>query len=214
MSCFNRRVGAWCATAAVCLAAALTVSILKADSERRVRDVLNSVSTLLDTPDEVSRDVSAIFAQREAIIQRCLQVVDPTSKDAYGEKQRAAAAFLLGEFRAIEAVPSLMAMLPYDVKASDWDPTPYDHAAYTSLAKIGRDALPAVVDLLKETDNPVLRKKCVGLIGLKVGTKRYLLDTLGRLADAEPDPVKAQRVRDARAWADTHNRESKGEPAY
>jgi HEAT repeat protein len=206
MSCFNRRVGAWCATGALCLAAGtLTVSILRAEGERRERDVLNNVSTLLDTPEDVHRDVYAIFAQREAMVQRCLQIIDPQNKQEYADKQRAAAAFLLGEFRAIEAVPFLLAMLREEVKTRPtvfWDPSPFDFPARVALGKLGRDALPAVIEVLKETDDPALRQDCIGLIRQKVGPKRFLLDTLGNLAGREQDPVKAQRLTDARTWVD------------
>jgi hypothetical protein len=216
MSRFRRGVGAWCATGAICLAAAaLAVSILGAEDERRVRDVLNNVSTLLDTPDDVSRDVHAIFAQREAICQRCLQIIDPRNKQEYADTQRAAAAFLLGEFRAIEAVPFLVAMLRDEVKTKPtvfWDPSPFDVPARVALGKLGRDALPAVIEVLKETDDPALRQNCIGLIRQKVGPKRFLLDTLGNLADREPDPVKGQRIRDARAWVDVNFKQAEEYP--
>src|SRR5271167_2374305 len=97
------------------------------------------------------------------------------NRDFYSSERRLDAATALGDFRAKEAVPFLVAHL-------QWDDGPHEEVtkvirfyskisvpitnelnrpASTALIKIGIPSISALLNLLKESDDPKTIQKCV-----------------------------------------------------
>jgi hypothetical protein len=53
------------------------------------------------------RAVDSILRDRSAVINELIPLIDPANSEKYSDETRCASAYLLGEFRAVEAVPVL-----------------------------------------------------------------------------------------------------------
>jgi hypothetical protein len=173
-------------------------------------------SLLLDSPDDAIGDYHRINKQQMVLAERLMEVLDPANVEDYGLEQRKAAALLLGRLRARQAVPFLIVLFKEETQQ---EPILQIHddlfvnSAFNALADIGRDAIPAIVGLVKETDDPGLREKAVALILHCVGTKRFLLDVLRRLAEKEENGRTRDRLVAAHNWAEAVLTETE-EPIY
>jgi len=110
------------------------------------------------SPDALTIDagIDKILAERKGQIDALLPIVDVANKSKYSPRTRAAAAYLLGQLRAPEAVVTLAKAL------EDGDPelNPFhfhidrlDAPFWTALVTIGRPSVPALLDSIQNTDN-------------------------------------------------------------
>jgi hypothetical protein len=204
-------------TCLISVAYALTSGV-EGDKEQSV----NPFDDLL-AQDERTRDraVDKILEDRKSVIDQLISTVDRGNIAKYNDETRCAAAYLLGELRAEEAVPVLSKTLdrPLGRQVSS-DISRYDAPIFTALVKIGRPAVPAMFENIESSDNPILRKNSMDVLLHVLGGKTRLLEVLGKLHDRavkeNRPPIIARRLAEGRKWAEGHYQYPPGseEPLY
>lgn len=162
-----------------------------------------------------NQGVDEILQDRKITIEKLIPLIDPTNATKYSDETRCAAAFVLGELRAIEAVPVLSMALANEPgpKIKD-DISRFDVPVCTALVKIGRPSIPAMIENIETSDNEILLNKSMDVLNHVLGGKRRLLELLGNLeVRAAKNELKAQRIKKAAKWAQDHYQESE-EPLY
>jgi hypothetical protein len=174
------------------------------------------VSEALRSDEARVRDaaVDHVLKERQSLIEQLIAQFDPASVAQYSDETRCAAAYLLGELRAVEAAPILAKSLanPPGPRVRT-DKSRYDHPVHEALLKIGRQAVPALIENIEQTDDVRLRRSSLGMLSHILGGKRRLLELLTKLEVRTTDATVGERVREARAWADSHFIEDE-EPLY
>jgi HEAT repeat protein len=139
-----------------------------------------------------------------------ISFVDPVNAKKYSDETRCASAYLLGEFRAIEAVPVLSQDLvdepgPKNTLRTDR----YTAPVWTALVRIGRPAVPAMIENIEASDDRILRKKSLDVLYHVLGGKRRVLELLTKLQGKTKDRSKIQRVQSAIQHTQAHFKEDK-----
>ena len=166
-------------------------------------DDLDAVVKALRSQDRKVRDacVDDLLGRRAALIRRLSRLIDPGYAGQYRDETRCAAAYLLGELRAVEAVPVLARALadePGPIVSSKFD----DHdmmPVTTALYKIGLPAVMAMIENILTSDERGLRSRSLSLLNSAVGGKRRLLEVLGKVAAHTTDPERVRRIKAAQA---------------
>jgi HEAT repeat protein len=158
--------------------------------------------------------VDSTLHDRSEIVRGLISFVDPVNAKKYSDETRCASAYLLGEFRAIEAVPVLSQVLvdepgPKDTFGIDR----YAAPVWTALVRIGRPAVPAMVENIEASDDKILRKKSLGVLYHVLGGKRRVLELLTKLQGKTKDRSKVQRVQSAIQHIQAYFKEDE-EPLY
>jgi HEAT repeat protein len=158
--------------------------------------------------------VNAILHDRLTTVQKLISMVDPTNAGKYSEETRSAAAFLLGELRAVEAVPVLSKVLDTDIGPKVFlGYTRYDLPVWNALVKIGRPAVPAMIKNLETSDNLRLRNASLDVLCHILGGKRRLLELLAKLESRASSKEVRQRIESCVTFSKEHYKE-KEEPLY
>ena len=158
--------------------------------------------------------VDSILQDRQAIVNKLIPLIDPANAKKYSDQTRCAAAYLLGEFRASEAVPILSRALADEPGAKIISRiSRYDVPVWTALVKIGRPTVPAMIENIETSDNRILRKKSLDVLNHVLGGKRRLLELLSKLQKKATDKEKHRRITVAQQFAEVHFKEDK-EPLY
>ncbi len=186
-----------------------------------MQDLFKPQSERLLSEDSRTRDqaVDSILQDRRDIVDKLIPLVDPANDMKYSDETRSAAAYLLGEFRASEAVPILSRALADEPGAkiisriSRYDISRYDVPVWTALVKIGRPTVPAMIENIETSDNRILRKKSLDVLNHVLGGKRRLLELLSKLQKKATDKEKHRRITVAQQFAEVHFKEDK-EPLY
>lgn len=166
--------------------------------------------------------VDAVLRNRKSVIEQLIPLIDPANAKNYSDETRSVAAYLLGELRATEAVPVLSRALADPPGRNIFpDISRYDTPVFHALVKIGRPAVPALIEHVKTSDNETLRKNTLDVLYHVLGGKRRLLELLVKLSELEtdkesPDHKAARRFREAHSWAESHFKYTRGtrEPLY
>lgn len=169
----------------------------------------------LQSRDARIRDhaVDAMLDERKSQVEALIPLIDPANADRYSDETRSAAAYLLGELRAIEAVPVLAKALADEPGPKIiFDLSRYDVPVFTALVKIGRPAVPAMIENIENSENAILQKNSLDVLIHVLGGKRRLLELLLKVHERAADPVD-RRIAEARTWAEAHYKEDK-EPLY
>jgi|GEM_PF-2082704 len=204
----------WVLVVGICVLAALPV--LRAKSEQSAAaQIQERIEALLSDESRVRDEtVWAIMGDRKDMVRKLIELVDPANAEKYSDETRSAAAFLLGEFRAREAVPVLSKALRNPLGPSDiWDGSPYDVPIFSALAKIGRPAVPAMIKNVEASDDELLRKRSLGVLSHVLGGKRRTLELLAKLQARAKDEKKIERIKAAIKYSQEHFKE-KEEPLY
>ncbi len=170
----------------------------------------------LSSKEPRTRDkaVDAILQDRLVTVRKLITLIDPANAPKYSDDTRCAAAYLLGELRAVEAVPVLSKALADEPGPKIFfDVSRYDMPVWTALVKIGQPAVPAMIQNLETTDSRVLRNKSLGVMVHVLGGKRRLLELLEKLEKRASDKEVRQRITDCIAYSRDHHKES-AEPLY
>ncbi len=176
----------------------------------------------LESHERGTRDgaVESILQDRSELIKRLIPLIDPANAGKYPELTRRAAAFLLGEFRGVEAIPVLAkALADPELERTSSDGSPYDFwTVFAALIRIGRPAIPAMIENIETSDNELLRQKSMLVVGGILGGKRRLLELLTKLEQRALKKQSAnrealRRIREGRAWVEVKVTESQ-EPLY
>jgi hypothetical protein len=214
----------WLATAVLAIACPVGVvyvlaSGVEGDKEQSVKPFDD-----LSARDEQTRDraVDKILEDRRSVIDRLIPIIDPANAAKYNNETRCAAAYLLGEMRAVEAVPILANTLakPPGRQFSSTLSRYYDGPVFNALVKIGRPAVPSMIQNLAGTDHPAMRESSLGVLLHVLGGNTRLLEVLGKLQDRavkeNRPPIIARRLAEAKKWAEGHYQYPPGseEPLY
>lgn len=142
-----------------------------------------------------NKAVDAFLNDRKKSIGGLVAMVDQTGDKKYSDETRSAAAYLLGEMRAEEAVPALSrALVNPPGPKSRFDISRYDDPIITALVKIGRPAVPTMIKNLEETDNVILSRRSMSILSYVLGGKQHLLELLGKLKARNKDKTVAKRI--------------------
>jgi len=160
------------------------------------------------------RAVDSMWQDRQAIIDDLIALVDPDNADKHTDQTRCAAAYLLGMFRSIKAVPVLSRALADEPGRMDTsDISRYDAPVWTALVRIGRPAVPAMIENIETSDHDILRKKSLDVLYHVLGGKRRVLELLARLKTQAEDRHQVQRIEFAIQHSQAHFKEDR-EPLY
>ncbi len=175
----------------------------------------NKIEELLSKDSRVrDRTVDSILQDRLGIVKQLIPLIEPANAQEYSDETRCAAAYLLGEFRAIKAVPVLSRALADEPgRKLISDTSRYDVPVWTALVKIGRPAVPAMIENVKNSDNKILRKKSLDVLIHALGGKRRITELLTKLKAQTKDPSKIQHINAAIQHTQEHFEEDK-EPLY
>jgi len=201
----------WVLVVAICAVAG--VPLLRATSEQpAAAQIQERIEALLSDESRVRDEtVWAIMGDREDTVRKLIDLVDPANAEKYSDETRSAAAFLLGEFRAREAVPVLSKALRNP--PGSWfssDISPYSQSIFGALAKIGR---PAMIKNVEGSDDELLRKRSLGVLSHTLGGKRRTLELLAKLQARAKDEKKIERIKAAIKYTQEHFKENQ-EPLY
>lgn len=170
----------------------------------------------LSVPADVESQVGQIIVRHRRLTERCLEILDPANRKSFDYKQRAGAARILGEFRVEQAIPWLFLLMVEDLEHDRMfitDLNVLDSPAYNALARIGKEAIPGSLEMLRTTDHPKLQTQCVMLIYNALGSKDALLKALESAASLEADAQAAGRLTSALDWAADRVRDRDSDPA-
>jgi HEAT repeat protein len=164
--------------------------------------------------------VDRILGDRGLVIQRLIPLIDPANANKYGDGTRCAAAYLLGEFRAVEAIPVLAKALAKEPgRHTAWEGffSRYDAPVFTALVNIGRPVVPAMIENIEKSDHDWLRKKSMLVVSHVLGGKRRLLELLTKLEERQakqvaPNQDVLRRIREGRRWIE--DSKEGAEPLY
>lgn len=203
-------------TALLFLLAAAATTDAQADEQKTMIPIEDLLSKQPRTRD---RAVDAILRDREALIKQLIPLIDPANAQKYSDETRSAAAYLLGELRAVEAVPVLsQALADPPGPLIRTDISRYDSPVFTALVNIGRPAVPEMIKNIETTENKILRKRSMDVLNHVLGGKRRLLELLLKVNERNlnkqpPDREAALRIRQTHAYAEAHYKVEK-EPLY
>lgn len=169
--------------------------------------------------------VDAILAERKATIERLIPLIDPANAEKYSDETRAAAAYLLGEMRASEAAPVLAKALADQIGrdlVSNFDR--YDDPVFGAIIKIGKPAIPALIENVRSTDDESFQYVSLAALGQILGggwerVKTLLEKLVEQAQDEEPANREiSRRLREAHARVESFHKRAieKGEkpPLY
>jgi HEAT repeat protein len=130
------------------------------------------------------------------IVNELIPLIDPANSEKYNNGTRVAAAFLLGKFRAVEAVPVLARALANEPEQGEKpDISRYDAPVWTALVRIGRPAVPAMIENIEASDNRILHIKSLDVLYHVLGGKRRVLELLTKLKVQAKDHPEIQRIK-------------------
>jgi HEAT repeat protein len=183
----------------------------QADEKKAVVPIDRLLSKKLLTRN---RAVNAILRDRQSVIEQLIPLIDPANAEKYPDETRVVAAYLLGELRAVEAVPVLSQVIA-DPPGPRYviDGSRYDYPVTTALVKIGRPAVPAMIKNLETSDDRAVRGISLGVLSQILGGKRGLLALLTKLIEQSDDKDVTRRLRAARTKVEVHYKED-SEPLY
>jgi hypothetical protein len=188
---------------------------VKAEVQRPESKRLDPAKSLLSQDARIrDRAVDSMWQDRQAIIDDLIALVDPDNADKYTDQTRCAAAYLLGMFRSVKAVPVLSRALadePGRMAASDI--SRYDAPVWTALVRIGRPSIPAMIENIETSDHDIVPKKSLDVLCHVLGGKRRVLELLARLKTQAEDRRQVQRIEFAIQHSQAHFKEDR-EPLY
>lgn len=161
----------------------------------------------------IDKAVDELLLERSVRIKALINILDPQRETDVTDATRCAAAYVLGELRATEAVSALSRALTARLdKAIHLDISRYDAPVFTALVKIGRPAIPQMLDNLISGSKDQ-RKRSLDVINHVLGGKRRMLETLEKFRSSLSNKDEAQLIHESMLWTAKHYKESK-EPLY
>ncbi len=200
--------------AAVVTAVAFTASV--ATNSKAAEQEISMQIERLRSEERRTRDttVDAILQDHSATVEQLIPLIDPAKAKEYSDETRCAAAYLLGKLRAVEAVPVLSRALadePGPKTRSDL--SRYDVPVWNALVRIGRPAVPAMIENIETSDHRMLRIGSLDVLNHVLGGKRRLLELLAKLEKRTDDKGTRRRIQECTTRAREHYKENK-EPLY
>ncbi len=214
------RTGRWVCKQAVTVVAAVIVMLsatASADSSPKGKEeeTVSGIENLCsEEPRTCDAAVDAILKGRLATVQQLLPLIDPANATHYSDRARCAAAYLLGELHAVEAVPTLSRALADEPgRKMRSRSCRFDAPVWNALVKIGRPAVPTMIENVEKSDDGTLRIKSLDVLNHVLGGKRRLLELLAKLESRADDKEIRRRIEECITWSREHYKENK-EPLY
>jgi HEAT repeat protein len=166
------------------------------DATTKKDDGIESVTKRLESPDHATQEraVAALLKQRKAVIELLIPMI-PADKGKRSDDNRAAAIYVLGELRAVEAVPALSKVLGEEIGPS------YSsiinrrlNPVFGALVKIGRPAVPAMIEIVEKSDDPIARGKSLEVLYHVLGGKAHVLELLDKLKASVKEAKLNKRI--------------------
>jgi len=175
-----------------------------ATEEEQVSEYVKMLSA--EDSREMNRGVDGILRDRKLLVEQLIPLVDPANAAKYKDKTRCAAAFLLGELRAVEAVPVLSKALAKEPgRKLIYRISRFDSPVWLALVKIGRPSVPAMIENIENSDHEILWKKSLDVLDRVLGGSRRVMELLAKLEGrAAKDDAKRSRIVRATKWAKQH----------
>jgi hypothetical protein len=179
------------------------------------KEPVGQIAGLLSQDSRIrDQAVDSVLQDRRSIINKLIPLIDPANDMKYSDETRCAAAYLLGMLRATEAVAVLSrALADGPGRKVGKDISRYDVPVWTALVKIGRPAVPAMIENIETSDNKILRKKSLDVLCHVLGGKRRVLELLTRLKARAEDQLIIEHIEAAIQHTQVHFKEDK-EPLY
>lgn len=205
----------------VCCFAVAGGSLLGSRTDREESDSVLSATDRIGRGerDAQKQAVESVLADRKDLVEALCAVVDQKNAGTYSWEARVAGAYLLGELRAPEAVPSLSSamveVLREGSKVVRGLAPPYRSplAVSNALIKIGRPAVPQMIENIEGSDDKTLVIGSLQVLNRAVGGKRHVLEVLSKLKARAKDEKKIERVEGALKYVREHFTEDE-EPLY
>lgn len=161
------------------------------------QDTNNDVFQMLVSKEWRSRldATEQLDRKREEMIQYLLKIVAGTNT----AEVKANSIVVLGEYRAVEAVPFLLKLLGEEpnhggiIQPSRESSEVRFNPVSGALQKIGMPAIPALIEKIKETDDPKMIMKCVSICE-KIEGADVMQFRLQRTIKNETDAQKKVRL--------------------
>ncbi|NQT11737.1 MAG: hypothetical protein HQ582_03245 [Planctomycetes bacterium] len=147
-------------------------------------------------------------------MEQLIPLIDPANAKEYSDETRCAAAYLLGKLRAVEAIPVLSRALADEPgRKMRHGISRYDAPVWSALVRIGRPAVPTMIENIETSDHRMLRIRSLGVLNHVLGGKRRLLELLAKLEKRTDDKETRRRLQECITRVREHYKETK-EPLY
>ena len=188
---------------------------MKGNKRSEEKEPMGQINGLLSQDSRIrDQAVDSILQDRRSIINKLIPLIDPANTKKYSDQTRCAAAYLLGMLRANEAVPVLSRALENEPgRKLIFDISRYDVPVWTALVRIGRPAVPTMIENIETSDNKILREKSLNVLYHVLGGKRRVLELLTKLKARAENPLIIEHIEAAIQHTQSHFKEDK-EPLY
>jgi len=205
----------WLMGCMICITFFLFLPAMKGNKRSEEKEPMGQINGLLSQDSRIlDQAVDSILQDRRSIVNKLIPLIDPANTKKYSDQTRCAAAYLLGMLRATEAVPVLSQALANEPgRKYISDISRYDVPVWTALVRIGRPAVPAMIENIETSDNRILRIKSIDVLNHVLGGKRRVLELLTRLKARAENPLIIEHIETAIQYTKEHFKEDK-EPLY
>ncbi len=205
----------WLMGCMICITLFLFLPAMKGNKQSEEKEPMGQINGLLSQDSRIrDQAVDSILQDRRSIVNKLIPLIDPANTKKYSDQTRCAAAYLLGMLRATEAVPVLSRALANEPgRKLISDISRYDVPVWTALVRIGRPAVPAMIENIETSDNKILREKSIDVLNHVLGGKRRVLELLTKLKARAEDRQIIEHIEAAIQYTQAHFKEDK-EPLY
>jgi hypothetical protein len=198
-----------CAVGGVLVLGVLTLAEIAFTQEQ----IPATLKEMLEAKDRrvQNKAIQQILDDRLCTVNMLIEIVDQANAGRRPADAGRAAAYLLGQLRAPEAVPVLSrALTNVDPNGVLFHTDIFTDAEWMALLEIGRPAVPAMIKNITSSDDERLRQRSLGVISRVLGGKDNLIGLLNRLME-QKERSKEERDRLAKSieWAQSHYTETK-----
>ncbi len=153
-----------------------------------------------------NKAIQQIFDDRLRTVNMLIEIVDQANARRLPANAGRAAAYLLGQLRAPEAVPVLSrALTNVDPNIVVFHTDILTDAEWMALVEIGRPAVPAMIENITTSDDERLRQRSMGVIVHVLGGKDNLMGLLNRLMEQkERSKEEKDRLAKSIEWAQSN----------
>lgn len=162
-------------------------------------------ATMVASRDRAAREaaIQEVIKNRQQMILSFCEIVHKKNAARYAGESRAAAAYILGEIRASEAVEALSSALGenlFGFRVIKRLPPPYesDDVVLEALVKIGLPSVPEMTRNLCSTDNALIRRQSVRVLNRVLGEEKRVQELVDGLLEKEKDAAVRERLLQAK----------------
>lgn len=189
---------AWKAFLAMAVGLLLSFSVLGGQQGVSAKDdKAMDIFERLSSEDSRTRNlaVDEILNEHKVLVDKLIALVDPANSGTNSYDTQAAAAYLVGELRAAEAVPVLSrALAEIPTVSIRFSMNRYIEPWQTALVRIGRPSVPAMIENIEKTDDQQLQRRSVTVLVRVLGGRRHMFELLEKLESRSTDEKTTKRI--------------------